>query len=150
MRCGCPCCVGLCLRLFQGALQAHTSAMIDTAMKAVVECLFWWIVLWGRLHSFKYRMQAALLWLSKALLTRNKQKRRVRGVLLFPPLFLLDLCTCVHMLRASGRVWELPMLAQRLNALIKRENSEQTIKVYGLTGSNGKIVFYHTNSGMVY
>ena len=35
-------------------------------------------------------------------------------------------------------------------AIIKRDNSEQTTKVYGLTESDGQIDFYHTNSGTVY
>ena len=51
----------------------RAGAMIETVTKELAECLFWWSVLWGQKLSFvSYRMQAALLWLSKTLLARNK------------------------------------------------------------------------------
>ena len=54
---------------------------------------------------FNYRMQAALLQLSKALLARNKQRRRVREVLLLLSLnFLTYMCSYVcHVLVCACR-----------------------------------------------
>ena len=76
------------------------------------------------------RMQAELLWLSKALLARNIQKRRVRLFLLLPLLFLLDLPMCVRLLRASVRVWELHTLGQRPYEKIFKKNKRDRKDVY--------------------
>ena len=49
---------------------------------------------------FIYRMQAALLQLSMALLARNKQRKRVREVLPLLSLSIGDMRTCVRLSHA--------------------------------------------------